>query len=567
MPTRSPASPSSSRLRDRLALWPLWLAAGFVLVTVGYPLAILAVQSVFPEALAGKFDGAFSAFAAMAHTPGLGEMLGNSLLWGLATTAGAWLLGLPAGVMLARIRFPGKRLARIVLLLPVMTPPYLLALAWILLMQPGGFWDNAGGVPPWLQRAFFGFWGVTFVMVMGCFGGVALAVEAALLNLGARLEDAAASLGARPARIQAGIIFPLLLPAILNSGVLVFVEAMSNFGVPAILGPRANLPLLPAEIYALVTNWPVNIPLATALSLLLCLAAVALLQATRRLLARHGGIRTRPGSPAQRTPGPAGVAGVWGYFAFLFVISGLLPLGVIVLASLVERWNAGTPVWTLQHYRDLLSFSAEGNGLGALGTSALLGGITATVCVIVGGLAAWAMSRHPGFFARLADQLSLLPRIVPRIVIAVGMILAWNAPWVVLPVYNTIWILLVAYFALYQSDAVRFADTGMRGIGQNLEHAAAILGAPRWRILAGIVLPLLRPALLAAWITTFVVCMRDLVASILLLPPGVQTVGSFIFTQFEQGNMARAMAMATCATLLSSAVLFVLQRRTASRDA
>jgi iron(III) transport system permease protein len=177
------------------------------------------------------------------------------------------------------------------------------------------------------------------------------------------------------------------------------------------------------------------------------------------------------------------------------------------------------------------------------------------------------LARRPGFFARLADQLGLLPRVVPRVVIAIGLILAWNAPWVALPVYDTVWVLLVAYFALYQSDAVRFADSGMRGIGQNLEHAAAVLGAGRWRVFAGIVLPLLRPALLAAWVTTFVVCMRDLVASVFLLPPGVQTVGSFIFSQFEQGNMARAMAMASCATLLSSVVLFVLQRRRASRGA
>ena len=129
--------------RGRLAEW---LAAGFVLLTVGYPLAVLALQAVFPEALAGSLEGAGKAFAELWRTPGVGEMLGNSLRWGAATTLGAWLLGVPAGWALGRFDFPGRRLARLSLLAPVMLPPFLLALAYILLLQPGGLWEQAAGV-------------------------------------------------------------------------------------------------------------------------------------------------------------------------------------------------------------------------------------------------------------------------------------------------------------------------------------------------------------------------------------------------------------------------------------
>jgi iron(III) transport system permease protein len=542
------------------AAWAAWIAAAFVLLTAGYPLAVLALQAVFPEALAGSLAGAGDAFVELMRTPGLMEMLGNSLRWGAATTLGAWLLGVPAGWALARFEFKGKRLARLSLLVPVMLPPFLLALAYILLLQPGGLWEqSAGVVPEWIQKTFFGFWGVTGVMALASYGGVALAVEAAWRGLPARAEEAAESLGANRRQVWAHILLPLLLPAIMNSGVLVFVDAISNFGVPAALGTRANLPLLPAEIHSLVTSWPVNLPLATALSLLLCVTAAALFQLSRLLLRRHGGGRTRGGGPAVRRLGAAGTMTAWASFGALFAAGGGIPLGVVTLASLVGRWNDGAPTWTLAHYREV--FSAGGEGRAALVTSGWLAAVAATVCVLMGALAAYATARHPGWVARLADRLSVLPRVVPSIAVAVALILAWNAPWVALPVYNTAWILLLAYLALYQGDAARLADTGMRTVGVNLEQAAELLGASRGRVWREIVMPLLRPALLAGWALTFVACIRDLVASVMLLPPGMQTVGSYIFTQFEQGDMARAMAMAVCAVAAGGGVLLCLPRK------
>ena len=155
----------------------------------------------------------------------------------------------------------------------------------------------------------------------------------------------------------------------------------------------------------------------------------------------------------------------------------------------------------------------------------------------------------------------MLPRVIPKIVMAVALILAWNAPWIPINVYNTVWMLLLAYVAIYITDALNYANAQLSGIGSNLERAAALMGASRWTVFARIVLPQLKPALLAAWLTTFIVCMRELVASILLLPPGVDTSATFIFNQFEQGDIGLAMAMATLTIVLSMLVMAVVQRR------
>jgi len=532
----------------------------FLLLTIGYPVSVLFLQSFFPDILGGSLGGFFSAYLRIFQTEGIPTMLWNSLLWGISTMAGAWILGIPCGYLLARTDLAGKRFARLMLLIPVMSPAYITALAYILVMQPGGFADILiGGLPFFLRSWFFSFWGVTFVMAVASFGAVALAVEAALRAISTRLEDAAASLGATWWQTFRVAVLPLLLPAILNSGILVFLDALSNFGVPAIMGPRANLPLLPAEIYHLITSWPIDLPLATALSVLLCIVAVALLSLSRILLRSVGQGRTRTPVVVLKRLEMKGQLFAWLWLTFVFIISSVIPVATVVATSFVGRWGVGQPEWTLENYSSIFQWGSE--GMQALLTSAGLGVVTATVCVLVGGVAAYALARHRGALASFVDGLGVLPRVIPRIVTAVALIMAWNAPWVLLDIYNTLWILLLAYFALYQSDALRFGDSGMRQIGLNLEHAATCLGASKWQTLRRVVMPLLGPSLFAAWMTTFVVCMRDWVASIILLPPGVQTVGSFIFNQFDQGRITSAMAMAACTVLLSSAVLIGLQLR------
>ncbi len=553
-------------MNPRVARWFVWMGLGVLGLTIAYPLLVLFLESFFPGWMVGDAESPFAVYWTMWQTPGLVEMLRNSLAWAACTTLGAWVLGLPCGWLLARTNLPGARWARILLLIPIMSPAYLNALAYVLALQPGGFADLLlatwlpGGLPESVRGWFFSFWGVTFVMVLASYGAVALATEAALRGIPGRLEDAAATLGASPTTTFWRILLPLLAPAILNSGILVFLDAISNFGVPAVMGPRANLPLLPAEIYAYATSWPVDLPLATALSVLLCVGAIALLSLGKMLLSRHPLPRSRPVPPRQLTLGPWGIALGWGWLGFLFLLGAALPNGVILATSLVANWGAGDGsgiTWTLANFRDL--FQPRSGSWQALTTSLLLSTVTATFCIFLGGLAAYGIRRSPGWAAHLLDSIGLLPRMIPRIVIAIAFILAWNAPWITLEIYNTIWLLALAYFALYQSDGLRYADSGMRHIGLNLEQAAQVLGASPWAVFRHIVLPLLKPGLIAAWMTTFIVCLRDWVASIILLPPGVQTIGSFIFTQFDQGNIGQAMAMTSCTVVVGTVVLVLLQ--------
>ncbi|MCP1673146.1 iron(III) transport system permease protein [Natronocella acetinitrilica] len=544
-------------LRQRI---PLLLCVALMLGAAGYPLAILFAQSLFPNILGGRFDGFLDAYRRIVETQDLLAMIGTSLAWAGSVTLVSWIFGIPCGYLLARTDMPGKLWARLSLLVPIMTPPYILALSYILIMQQGGFGDAAlGGLPEGLRAWFFSFWGVTVVMALASFGYVSLAVEATLSGLPRRLEDAASLLGAGWWTRMRTIILPLLLPAILNSGLLVFLEALSNFGVPAVLGTRSNLPLLPAEIFYLVTSWPVDLALATSLSSLLCLFALITLYGSRWLANVIGGGDVRPGAPEIIRLSARGKVLAWTWLGLLFACSSGVPYVAMVLTSLADGWGQGMPGLTLDHYRALLEPGSR--GLQALLTSLGLSVAAATICVILGGYIAYVNVRSQGPMQRFLDGLATLPRVIPKIVMAVALILAWNAVWIRVDLYNTVWMLLLAYVVIYITDALNYSNSTLRSMSPNLEGAGAILGASRARVFVEIVLPRLRPALTAAWLTTFIVCMRELVASILLLPPGVDVTATFIFNQFEQGDIAVAMAMATITILLSTLVLVVFQLR------
>ncbi|WP_051081731.1 ABC transporter permease [Thioalkalivibrio sulfidiphilus] len=539
---------------------PLLLVAAVLILAMGYPLLLLFLSSIYPDILGGSLDGFLDAYRRIGQTHDMLPMLWNSLAWAGATTVVSWLFGIPCGYYLARTNLPGKLWARLSLLVPIMTPPYIAALSYILVMQEGGFSDSLLGVMPETLRAwFFSFWGVTLVMALSSFGYVALAVEAGLQSIPRRLEDASGMFGATWSQTARLIVIPLLLPAILNSGLLVFLEALSNFGVPAVLGTRSNLPLLPAEIFFLVTSWPVDLALATALSSLLCLFALFTLYGSRILANILGGGNLKPGAVHTHALGAGGMLLGWLWFGGLFALSTLLPYFAMLLTSLADQWTDGLPSLTLDHYRSL--FAAGSRGLDALLTSLWLAVAAASICVVVGSYIAYVNVRSSGPLQKILDGLAMLPRVIPKIVMAVALILAWNAPWLPFTLYNTVWMLLFAYVVIYITDALNYSNSRLLSMSPNLENAAAIAGANRIQIFLQIVLPQLRPVLIAAWLTTFIVTMRELVASMLLLPPGVDTTATYIFNQFEQGDISTAMAMATVTILLSTIVLALFQIR------
>jgi len=209
----------------------------------------------------------------------------------------------------------------------------------------------------------------------------------------------------------------------------------------------------------------------------------------------------------------------------------------------------------LQNYYEV--FGLHSPGLQALGISFSLGLIAPTIILLGAAFISYVLAHYKGGLAFTLNFIGFLPRSLPKVVVVVGLILAWNAPWIGIRIYNTYFMLLLAYVVLYLPDALRYGDSGMRNITKNLENSALVMGASKWRVFTKIIFPLLRPYLIASWILSFIISVRELVASILLLPPGLETTATYIFSQFEQGGLSEAMCMATVTITLTVVALLL----------
>ncbi len=156
------------------------------------------------------------------------------------------------------------------------------------------------------------------------------------------------------------------------------------------------------------------------------------------------------------------------------------------------------------------------------------------------------------------DVLTILPNALPGIVVAVGLILAWNQPWLPVTPYNTSLILLLAYCCILLPQPVRYATAAFHQIGDNLEAAARVFGASPMVAFRRILLPLIMPSLLAAMLLVFAVATRELVASVVVAPVGVSTISTYIWRQFEQGSVGLGMAMAFVTILITTALPLIV---------
>jgi len=395
-------------------------------------------------------------------------------------------------------------------------------------------------------------------MTLNIFPVVYFAVSRSMAPSGSRLADVARIHGAGPWRAFFRVTLPLALHAIASSLQRAYTLTIEEYGVPGALGARSGVNLLTTGIEQKLADWPVDMPGAAVLSLVLVSLALCAYCVQRAVLAGRN-VETLTGKPADVVAKPLGAAQwpVLALFSLVGLVTVVMPLCSMALTAFSNTLSGGIS-WqnlSLRHYAAL--FEIDGDALGALGTSLGLALGTALITGAVGLLASWLVVVRKTRSSAAIDGLSLLPAALPGIVVGVGLILAWNRTfWPVTP-YNSWAILLLAYCCLLLPYPVRYASAAMKQIGGNLDAAARVHGASAGQALWRILLPLVRPSLLAAMMMVFAVASRELVTSLLLAPAGVQTVSVFVWRQFEQGSVGDGMAMASIAVLIGVTLMLI----------
>ncbi|GAA5236048.1 iron ABC transporter permease [Verticiella sediminum] len=532
----------------------VWLVCAVLGVLVALPLAFIGLQAVFPELARGSLAHPFGALAQTFADPALLELTANTMRLALTVVGFAALLGVPLGVLRGACRVPAARFWDVALLLPFLVPPYIAAMGWIMLLQPNGYLQQLGG--PSLQRWLFSFWGVAFVMTLNVFPVVYFAVSRSVAATGLRLAEVGRVCGASPWQCLWRIVVPLALPALAASLLLVFAMAIEEYGTPAVLASDAGFFVLVTGIERRFSEWPIDLPGAALLSMILVALGLAAFCTQRALLARRG-FETTAGKPAAQA---AAELGPWRWpvlvlFGLVVLVAVVAPLFSVASTSLLRTLSGGL-AWDNLSFAHYAAIGREGGeATRALGNSLVLGLGAACVTGALGALIAYCVVTARVRGSGLIDALSLLPNTMPGIVVAVGLILVWNQRWWPATPYNTWVILVLAYSCLLLPITVRYANAALRQIGPGLEAAARVHGASAAMAIVRILLPLMAPSLAAAMLLVFAIASRELVASLLLAPTGMQTVSVFVWRQFEQGSLGQGMAMSVLAIAMTASVM------------
>ena len=472
-----------------------------------------------------------------------------TLLGTIVGTFYAWLLG--------RSDIPAKGLMRALFNIPYMFPPFLGAMAWDLLLNGRSGYLNKLLVSTFgLEAAPINIntlGGIVFVELSYYFPFVFMQVVSALERMDPTLEECARIAGAKQMTVIRKITLPLVVPAISAGALLILTTSLAHFGVPSILGFSQGIYTLPTKIYAVISRAGGSfegIRQGAALSIMLVLVVFTALVIQKKILSSgsYDIIKGKSMRPTLIKLRGARIPLLILCIATLVLIV-IVPLVMIFLVSLVKAY--GLPLipenFTLQNYQRI--FAASGT-IDSVKNSLFVSISAGVICMFLGTLIAYVVQKIRPKGKEVLEVLSVLPYSLPGTVLAIGVILAWSGNILGISLYNTIWIILVAYIARYLSFSMKSSSAALLQVHPSLEEAARTCGASHMESLTDVTLPLIRPAMVSGFFLIFLPAMREVTTSILLYGPYTRTLGVQIYSLRDAGMIPQAAALGSVAIVI-----------------
>ena len=542
-----------SRSLDRLIPW---LMLPVVLIALGPILRLLAealgIGSGLTLSHAAEVLGRDSTRVALRHSL---VMAG----WG---TVIAILIGSAFAFAVALTDIRAKGALVFCLMVPMMIPPQITALAWMQVTGPSSVLLRTLGVAPPLgsPQPLHSAWGIAVLLGIQHAAIVFLTLRAGLRLVPGDLIEAARIAGARGGRVWAQIVLPLSLPSLAAGAAMTFVTALGNFGIPAMLGIPARYSTLPTLIYQRLAGMGQSVlPEVAVLALLIGTVAIAGVLAGRLFLGRRAyglaGLSTQPLTLALGRRRPLVETLLWAFIVLTLVV----PLAALVATSLIPAY--GVPLTaetaTLGAWAEVLLNQPVTRR--AYANSLLLAGLAAVILMAVAIPLAWITSRRPTRLTRAVDVLIDLPYALPGVVLAIACILAFMRLPFGITLYGTLTIILLAYLSRFLVVMLRPVQAAVGQLDPAMEEAAASAGARLCRRLRTIVLPLSAPAAAAGAILVFLTAVNELTVSALLWTGGTETLGVVIFNLEDSGETVMASALAASIVALVILLMGIVQ--------
>jgi iron(III) transport system permease protein len=557
-------------------LWPTFLMIILTFLVI-YPVGMLllgALTNTNPVVDGfGIFNLSLANFITVLGNPNVHLALANSLIACGGGTALAVVIGLTFSWVVVRTDTPCKGFISAASMIPLFVPPLVAAVAWSLLASPKTGLLNTflkwAGITNWHFNAY----SMTgLIVIFGIYYApyVYMFTASALRNMDPALEEAAEVSGASAVRILLTVTFPLIMPAIISGMLLSFVVMLGIYGIPAVLGTPADIPVLTTYIFKL-TNWsPPLYSTAASVAIILMVVTGFLVWLQQRVVSGRSYITVagKAFRPGVMKLGP------WRFFTlglavFYLLIVVVLPTLALVVAAFrkflfirnVESLF-DTKQYSLIHFERLFDNPLA---LRSIVNTMEVGFVTA----IIGGVLAFAIGytvNRTNVAARSSiNVISTIPVAIPGLVVGVAYLWAWIG----LPggLYGTIWILALAFIARFMPDTIKALSTSLLQIHKELEEASWICGKGLIGTIRTIVLPLARPGVIAAMTLLFILAIRELGSSLFLYTSNTMVMAVLLLDYYEGGNVGITSAFSLVQTILLAVLIgiaHVLSRGSAS---
>lgn len=473
----------------------------------------------------------------------------NSLFVSSLATVFATLIGFPLAYLVSRVELPGKLLVRVAVVLTFVSPPFIGAYAWILLLGRNGIITQTFSSWGIDIPSIYGWPGIVLVFTLNAFPFVFLLVSSGFRTIDQSLEDAAINLGRTRLGALRTVILPLMVPSISTGALLVFVTTFADFGTPMIIGEGFRV--IASLIYSeFINEFGGNPRVASTLSVILLTVTIGALLIQRWVAKRF--------SFGQDATKPLGIfrlpklgSGLAALFVYGVILAALLPtITIVVSAFLKSQGPVLYPEFSLEGFRLARRLPL------ALQNSVVFVSAATLLCVVAGALIGYVVSRGRGRLVAAIDTMSMVPFAVAGVVLGIALALTFGgAPFFL---GGTAAILILAYFIRRLPYTVRSVSSMLHQVGVQQEEASVNLGAPPLLTFLWITVPQITPALLSGALLTWATTAREFNTTVMLYVAQTRTLPVEVFTQVLQGNFGAASVVGTVLIAITVIPIIVL---------
>jgi iron(III) transport system permease protein len=499
-------------------------------------------------------------------------LLANSMIFSVGSAGVALVYGTLLAWLAERSNAPFRTLAYVSAYISFAIPGIIKVVGWIMLLGPKAGILNSFVMPftgqPLLN--IFSMQGMILVESFLWIPIVFLLMSTPFRSMDPALEEAATTAGSTGWQVFRRVTFPLAVPSVLAVLILTFIRSLEAFEIPALIGIPAGIEVLTTKIYLQIRGGllPRYGEASAYSTILIVMVAVGLIP-YYRITSKTYKFTTISGKayrPHRFDLGPWRWVG--GCLMLVLPLLQILPIAAITWSSLLPFAQAPSmkalSTVSLNNYR---SAFADSSIVGSVMNSLTVSVMSATVAIIITFIAAWLIVRASIKSRWILDQMAMLPLVFPGIVMGIAILKMYLM--IPLPVYGTIWILVLAFIARYLPYGIRFSHSALLSLHKELEEGALASGANWFQMIRHVVVPLIMPALLAGWIYIFLITFRELSIALLLYSPGSQVVAVKIWELWDNGHVGELAAFSlviAAGTVVVGSVFLKLARRHGLQD-